>query len=79
MTNTEIIKKLIGNINPCGKSEVDAERLENLKAMCELVNDLVGEIDNVAYRNKDSYEASVKAMADYSKKFLTDTLGISEN
>jgi len=76
MTNTEIIKKLIGSISPCGQSGVDSERFENLKAMCELVNDLVTEIDNVAYRNKDSREHSVKIMAEYSSNFLKSTLGI---
>lgn len=76
MTNTQLIKKVIGSITPIGQSGIDAERLENLKAMCELVNDLVTEIDNVAYRNKDSKEHSVKIMADYAKKFISETLGV---
>lgn len=78
MTNTEIVKKLVGNIQPEGASHIDSERLENLKAMCELVNELVTEIDAVAYENRDRNEFSVKKMADYASDFLTKTLGITD-
>ena len=78
MTNTEIVSKIIGNINPTGKSEVDVERLENLKVMCTLVDDLVTAIDAVSYNNKDSKEHSVKEMSDYANNFLTKKLGIKD-
>ena len=35
MTNFNVVEKLIGNIRPIGKTEVDEKRLENLKAMCQ--------------------------------------------
>ena len=41
MTNTDVVKKLIGKINPIGETNTDNERFENLKAMCELVNNLI--------------------------------------
>lgn len=76
MELVEIVNKLVGNINPIGKSEVDAERFENLKVMCELVDALVEQIDGASYRNKDAYEASVVRARDYAFNFLTETLGI---
>jgi hypothetical protein len=77
MTHTDVVKKLIGNINPIGQSSVDEERFNNLKDMCDLVNNLVGLIDDVAWLNRDSHEHSVMKARDYAKSFLTDTLGIS--
>lgn len=76
-TAEEIITKLIGPINPVGKSEVDAERFENLKAMCELVNTLVTNIDHVSYHYRNDYETSIKNASEYAGNFLTKTLGIS--
>ncbi len=77
MNYTEIVKKLIGNITPYGATHIDDIRFENLKAMCELVNDLVYEIDSTAsYRNRQ--EHSMKEMGEYAKNFLTKTLGIEE-
>jgi hypothetical protein len=63
MNHFEIVSKLIGNIHPAGDASRDDERFKNLKAMCELANQLITEIDNVAYRNKDSHEFSVKRTA----------------
>ncbi len=74
----EIVMSLIGNINPIGQANTDNDRFENLKDLCELVDDLVGKIDDVYYKNKDSHEFSVKRASDYANKFLTDNLGIKE-
>ena len=78
MTNTDIVNKLIGNINPIGKTEIDKERLKNLKEMCELVNDLVTQIDTVSYNCKDRQEHSMKIAGEYAHNFLTNILGIKE-
>ena len=48
MTNTDVVKKLIGNVQPYGASHIDEQRFENLKAMCELVGDLMEEIKDAA-------------------------------
>jgi hypothetical protein len=77
MTYTEIIEKLIGKIQPTGDSNRDLERLDNLKQMCELVNNLIVEIDRVYCDNKESKEHSVKIMAEYANNFLNNTLGIT--
>ena len=74
----DLVLKITGGINPIGESNTDRERFENLKVLCELVNELVGEIDNVAYKNKDRYEASMKAAGEYAFKFLDKTLGIRD-
>jgi hypothetical protein len=79
MTNTDVVKKLIGNVQPYGATHIDNERFENLKAMCKLVNELVTEIDTVSYKNKDRHEHSMKQMADYASNFLSNTLGIVES
>ena len=77
-TYCQIVKKMIGNIYPSGRSEIDKERMKNLKEMCALIDELVSEIDSVAYENEDSHKHSVKEMASYAKIFLTKTLGIAE-
>lgn len=69
---------LVGEIRPMGESNSDEVRFENLKCLCNLVDDLVGKIDDVSYRYKDSYESSVKRASEYADKFLTDNLGIKE-
>ncbi len=77
MDHTAIIKKLIGPVAPVGETNTDNERFENLKAMCLLVDNLLNTIEDVAYKNKDSHEFSVKRSADYAKDFM-DRMGIKE-
>jgi len=76
MNNTEIIKKLIGSINPAGDASRDGERFENLKEMCTLINDLICEVEHVAFNNKDAYEGSVVKARDFAFKFLSGDLEI---
>lgn len=77
MTHLEIVNKLIGRIEPAGDESRDDDYFENLKVMVDLTNRLIMQIDNVAYKYKDSYEHSVKRAADYASKFLTETVGIA--
>lgn len=70
MTNTDVVKKLIGNIQPYGASHIDEQRFENLKAMCELVGNLMEEIKDAA-KAKDRYEHSMKEMGLYAYNFLS--------
>lgn len=72
----EIVNKLVGEINPLGCVSRDPQRLENLKTLCELINDLISQVDDVSFYNKDSKEHSVKLASDYAKNFLTQSLGI---
>ena len=78
MTYTEIVEKLVGKISPVGEASENNIRFENLKQMCKLVNNLVTEINYVAYYYKDRQEHSMKIMGEYAKNFLTIELGISE-
>ena len=78
MTNTDVVKKLIGSINPVGESDTDDERYENLKEMCVLVDNLITHIDDMAYLNRHLQEYSVKRAVKYASTFLTKTVGIEE-
>jgi hypothetical protein len=70
----EIVQKLVGSIQPAGESHLDTQRLENLKVMCNLVEDLVYEINLVSRHNKDRYESSMKEMGKHADNFLYDLL-----
>ena len=65
----EIVQKLVGSITPAGESHLDTKRLENLKIICGLIEDLVYEVNYVS-RDKDRYESSMKVMGEYADKFL---------
>lgn len=75
-TITEIIHKLIGPINPIGKANIDPERLENLKLLCSVVDELVNNIADISTKNRNSYEHSVKEIGEYASNFMNETLGI---
>lgn len=57
----EIVKKLIGSIEPRGDSQIDEKHYENLIEHAYLVSDLIESLIFVS-RYKDSYEASVKKL-----------------
>ena len=66
----KIVRKLIGRIEPIGETNEDARRLNNLKEMCSLVENLITDIDDMAYQNRDAYQFSVKQSAEYATDFL---------
>lgn len=57
----EIVKKLIGNIEPCGDSQIDEEHYKNLIEHIYLVDDLIESIVFVS-KYKDSDEGSVREL-----------------
>jgi len=69
----EIVNKLVGEINPLGCASRDPQRLENLKVMCNLITDLIEEVQYVS-RSKESYEGSVKTVGEYADKFLREDI-----
>ena len=73
----EVVKKLIGEVDPVGETHIDNERFENLKKMTDLVDKLLKDIDDVAFLNKDSHQFSKKRSADFASKFY-DKIGIEE-
>jgi hypothetical protein len=72
----EVVAKLVGPIMPVGDSNIDMQRLENLKEMTFLVDKLVSDIDAVI-PNKDRIEWSMKQAGEFADRFLND-LGIVE-
>jgi hypothetical protein len=76
MTNYDVVKKLVGAINPVGETNTDNERFENLKEMTHLVEMLIIDIDRVATNNQNRHEFSLKRAGDFASKFMTDDLGI---
>lgn len=72
----EIVKKLIGPIDPVGETNTDNKRFENLKVMCDLVDKLLTDIDRVI-PNKRRAEYSMKRAGEYASDFF-DKTGIIE-
>lgn len=70
----DIVNKLVGPIEPIGETNNDNERFDNLKTMCELVDDLLHQIYWVSARNRLSHEASVKKATNYSVIVLKQIL-----
>lgn len=69
MGHEEIIKKLIGPINPIGETNEDKKRLENLRIMCDLVQTLIIDINYVStYRSKKEYSMQLAGV--YADSFL---------
>lgn len=73
----EVVKKLIGPINPVGDTNIDEVRFDNLKATADLVDSLLTDIDAVTCANIDRAEFSRKRAGEYAKKFF-DQIGIKE-
>jgi len=78
MTVKDVVNKIIGEINPVGEHYEDEKRFENLKEMCELVNELVSQIDDVATLNDGRVEHSRNRAGKFASEFLSNTLGIVE-
>ena len=73
----EIVMKLTGPIDPVGSSEIDRERMENLKVLLDLTDRLLTEIDSIATRNKARDEWSMKQAGQLCSKWQ-DNEGIRE-
>lgn len=73
-----VVKKLVGEIRPIGESNVDAERLNNLKEMCQLVEVIIGDIVLVS-QNTKRHEHSMKTAGEYATNFLNETLLYDDN
>jgi uncharacterized protein YaaR (DUF327 family) len=76
-TIEEIVNKLIGDITPVGDEGVDSIRLENLKHYGELIDRLVSNVDDIAYKYRNSNYSSIKNLVNEANKIL-DKLGIEE-
>ena len=71
MINThEVVKILIGPIDPVGESHVDEKRKENMLNLILLMTKLIDDIDNVAYRYKDHHQGSIREIQQIAEKFM---------
>lgn len=69
MENIDIVRKLIGNINPVADAAIDTERLKNLESYLQLLEVMLSDISFVA-REKDSPYASARNIGEIADKFL---------
>jgi len=73
----DVVMKLIGPVEPVGESHTDDRRFNNLKELCDLVEELVTEINRVC-PNRTCHEHSMKQAGEYAYRFLYERLGIEE-
>mgnify|MGYP006424426257 CR=1 FL=1 len=71
MSLYDIVKKLNGKIDLVGSSHIDKERFKNLENMCELVNELLVDINRVA-ADKENHQHSVQKAGCYAAGFLKE-------
>jgi len=71
MNNYDVIKKLIGDIEPAGLSDVDKKRYENLKETIHLTHKLLIDIMDVS-RCKNNLQASMKKAGIAADNFLKE-------
>ena len=72
MDNHDVVKKLIGAIQPQGESHTDEIRFKNLEAMTYLIIKLIQDVDRVASENKGKQEHSIKKAREFAQKFLDE-------
>ena len=76
MEINDVVLKLVGPIDPVGETNTDNDRFENLKVLTQLIDDLLGAVDDVA-ANATRHEYSMKRAGEHASKFF-DHLGISK-
>lgn len=65
----EVVRRLIGRIEPIGETRTDDERFENLKEMCDLVDKLLIDIGCLHYY-KNNHQFSMKRAYEYASEFI---------
>lgn len=73
----DVVMKLTGPVDPIGETNTDAKRLENLKQLTSLTEELVCKIDKIAYEYQNNHQASMRLAAIHCSKFLA-SLGIEK-
>ena len=71
----DIVMKLIGPVDPVGSSEIDRDRMENLKVLLALTDRLLTNIDSIASCNKDREEWSMKQAGQLCAKWQDTVSG----
>ena len=70
----EVVKKLVGEINPVGETNIDDRRFENLKVMTELVDELLMDIADMGVRCFNNHQYSMKKASDFAINFLNEEI-----
>lgn len=71
----ELVLKLTGRIRPQGENNQDTEVLKNVKTFIKVFEMMHIEIDDIAYKYKDSPYASEKRIGGICDKHI-DSMGI---
>lgn len=72
MTNFDVVKKLIGDINPKGDSSRDGVILDNIKAMCELHREIQESLREMIEYHIDDHQHSIKQCVNYILEHLNN-------
>ena len=73
----KVIKKLVGPIEPVADTAIDNKRAENLQVLLKVFDKIHTDVDDIAYRNKDTKFLSVERMVNLCNDQL-DKMGIKE-
>lgn len=74
METNEIIKvleTLIGKIEPVADGAIDRQRSENFEKYLEVFNHMHSEIEDIAWKYRNSPYGSAKSIGERADKFLT--------
>ena len=71
MTNYDVVKKLIGQIDPVGETHTDEKRFRNLTETIDLVDKLLFDLHQVA-QNETRHEHSMSKAGKEAADFLKD-------
>lgn len=78
----EVVSKLIGPIDPIGETNEDNARFKNLEVALDLVEKLLGEIDDVSRYRKDhqwSLMYAGKTASEFLARIRDWMIEVSEN
>jgi hypothetical protein len=71
MEMIDVVRRLLGPIEPVGESNEDERRLKNLEATIEIVDRLLCDIGSAA-QDADRVEHSMRVIGQRAKQFLAD-------
>ena len=66
----ELINALNGGITPVGETNVDDKKFTNLVNLCDLISELIVDIEYVRSSCKNSHEYSIQRAWKHADKFL---------
>jgi len=73
----EVVKKLIGDVEPIGDSTIDSMTYENLQKLTSLAEQLLTDICRIETEYKNNHQYSMKRASEHCAGFL-DANGVHE-